>query len=413
MGGGGLAMLRPAWVEVDLNAIAHNTSGVKRHVAPRKLLAVVKADGYGCGAVQVARVMLANGADMLGVVLLDEAVQLRRAGLRAPILNLGGILPEHASIAVAHDIAQTVNTTEVAQALSRAAQSLGKKAVVHFKVDTGMSRWGVRFDQAATWIAAMAQLPGLQVEGVYSHFAMSDALDKSFSELQLSRFQMVRQQVAELGVQVPIWHMANSGAILDLPQAHFDMVRCGLLLYGYYPSPDVQRPLDLLPAMAVRARVMQVNQLRRGDTVGYGRRYMAEKPERIAVLQIGYADGYDRGLRNVGTALLRGQRAPIVGGICMDACFVRVEELGGAEPGEVVTLMGRDGEAEISPHDIADTIGSVSYEVMSRYGARLPRVYVKDGRPVSVKSLATDFNEEAVVEAGDHSQAAPPKSRRR
>ncbi len=392
------AGLRPAWVEVDLDAIAHNTRQVKGLVAPRKLLAVVKADGYGCGAVQVARVMVANGADMLGVVLLDEALELRRAGLQVPILNLGGILPEQAGIAVAHEVAQAVTSTEVARALSSAAQCMGKRAVVHFKVDTGMSRWGVRFDQAAGWIASVVHLPGLQVEGVFSHFAMSDALDKSFSELQLFRFQVVRRQLAELGIRVPIWHMANSGAILDLPQAHFDMVRCGLLLYGYYPSPEVRRAIPLCPAMAVKARVMQLNRLQRGDTVGYGRRYMAEGEEQVAVLQIGYADGYDRGLRNCGTVLVKGQQAPIVGGICMDACFVRVDHVGPVRLGEVVTLMGRHGDTEISPHDIADAIGSVSYEVMSRLGARLPRVFLSAGKPASVKSLGTSFQEVALTD---------------
>jgi len=388
-----LAYLRPAWVEVDLDAIAHNTEAVKQLVGKSKLLAVVKADGYGCGAVQVARVMVAHGVDKLGVVLLDEAIELRRAGISAPILNVGGILPEHAPLVVDHNVEQAVTSTEVAEALSAAAVTSGKTAVVHLKVDTGMSRWGIRFDQAPAWIAKVAHLPGLQLEGVFTHFAMSDALDKSFTELQLCRFQQVRHEVEKLGINVPLWHAANSGAILDVPAAHFDMVRCGLLLYGYYPSSEVQRPLTLWPAMAVKARVMQVRTLRQGDTVGYGRRYMAEGPEQIAVVQIGYADGYDRGLRNVGTVLVRGKRAPIVGGICMDACFVRVDHLSDVAIGEVVTLMGKDGAEEISPHDIADAIGSVSYEIMARFGARLPRVYLKGGKPVAVKSLATGFRE--------------------
>lgn len=393
-----LAHLRPAWMEVDLDAIAHNTAAVKGLVGAGKLLAVVKADGYGCGAVQVARVILASGADKLGVVLLDEALELRRAGIRAPILNVGGILPEHAPLAVQLDVEQAVTSTEVATALSKAALSAGRTAAVHLKVDTGMSRWGVRFDQAATWIAEVARLPGLRLEGVFTHFAMSDALDKSFTELQLRRFQQVRREVEALGVPVPIWHAANSGAILDAPAAHLDMVRCGLLLYGYYPSSDVQRPLALQPAMAVRARVMQVRALRPGDTVGYGRRYMADGPQKIAVLEIGYADGYDRGLRNVGTVLIKGRRAPIIGGICMDACFVRVDQLEDVAVGEVVTLMGKDGDEEISPHDIADAIGSVSYEVMARFGARLPRVYRQGGKVVAIKSLGTGYRETGVLD---------------
>lgn len=388
--------LRPAWVEVDLDAIAHNTQAVKGLLTNTKLLAIVKADGYGCGAVQVARIMVENGADKLGVVLLDEAIELRRAGIQAPILNVGGILPEHAYLPVKYDIEQAVTSTEVAEALSSAAVAAGKQVRVHLKVDTGMSRWGMRFDQAPAWIAQVARLPGLRCEGVFTHFAMSDALDKSFTELQLCRFQQVRRQVEAYGIHVPTWHTANSGAILDLPEAHLDMVRCGLLLYGYYPSPDVNMPLALKPAMAVKARIMQVRSIARGDTVGYGRRYMAEGEERIAVLQIGYADGYDRGLRNVGTVLIRGQRAPVVGGICMDACFVRVDAVGEVDLGEVVTLMGKDGEEEISPHDIADAIGSVSYEVMARFGSRLPRIYQRDGRPVSVKSLVTGFKETSV-----------------
>ena len=376
-------VLRPSWIEADLDAIRHNFHQLKTVLGNTQLLAVVKADAYGLGAVQVSRFLQQLGADRLGVVCLEEAMQLRTAGVTLPVLNMGAILPEQAETACALDIEQMVYRPEVARALSRCAQARSKKMNIHFKIDTGMSRYGARFDAALPVFEQIAALPGIDIIGVMSHFANSDGLDKAFPLLQCARFLQVRDQIESTGIRIPLWHICNSGATLDLPQAHFDMVRVGLLLYGYYPSGEVVRPFTLQPALRLKSTLVAERQLSRGDSVGYGRRYMATGPERIGVLPLGYADGFDRKQRNNGHVLWQGRRLPIVGGLCMDACFVRLDKEIDAHTGDVVTVLGREGDEEITPHDIAERIGSVSYEVMARLGKRLPRITVKDKKVIS------------------------------
>ena len=251
---------------------------------------------------------------------------------------------------------------------------------MHFKVNTGMGRYGCSYEQALPTIQQCLHYPHLEFVGVMSHFPLSDAIDKSFAQLQIIRMQQLRQVFQKNGIHIPTWHLCNSGAVLDLAQAHMDMVRCGLLLYGYYPSQEVCMPLKLRPAMTVKSHIIALRDLRRGDSVGYSRRFIAEKAERVAVLPIGYADGYDRKIRTGGTVLLQGRIAPIVSGLCMDACFIKITEFPDAKIGDPVILMGRDGDKEISPHDIAGHIQSVSYEVIARFGKRLPRVYFQNGR---------------------------------
>ncbi|MDZ7725748.1 MAG: alanine racemase [candidate division KSB1 bacterium] len=382
-------MYRPAWIDVDLDALELNIKAIQTYLEDTRLLAVVKADAYGLGAVPVARLYEQLGVDYLGVVTLDEAVELRDAGIRCPVLNMGPIFPDQAEVVIRYSIEQMVYRETVAKALSDAAS---EKAVIHVKVDTGMSRYGVPFDSAPDFIRKCAALPGLQLRGVFSHLAMSDALDKSFAHLQIERLEQVRRN---LDLNIPIWHMVNSGGALDLPQAHYDMVRVGLMTYGYFPSDHVRRPFTLKPAMHVRTRIASVREIHRGDSVGYGRKYMAENDETIAVLPVGYADGYSRNLSKIGQVLCRGKLLPVIGGLCMDAGFVKITELPDVEVGEVITLMGVDHDMEISPHFIADLSGTVSYEVMSTFGRRLPRVYVKDGKPVDIVNyLRQGGNEE-------------------
>ncbi len=373
------SVLRPSWIEVDLDAIEHNVAQIRARLDGVRLLVVVKADAYGLGAVQVSRVLEKCGVDCLGVVCLDEALQLRNAGIRLPILNMGAILPQHADRVVKQHLEQVVSDIETAQAISAAALKHNAPASVHLKIDTGMSRYGMPWQEVGERFGPLFQLPHLRWIGAMSHFANSDGLDKSFPLLQLSRFLQARQHLAEKGIQLPIWHICNSGGTCDLPQAHLDMVRVGLMVYGYYPDPEVQKPFDLHPALSLKSVMVAVRELQRGDSVGYGRRYMAKTRERIAVLPIGYADGFDRKLRNVGQVLLHGCLVPIIGGLCMDACFIRIEDVPEARCGDTATLIGRQGDLEISPHDIAAQIGSVSYEVMARLGKRLPRVYLHHG----------------------------------
>ncbi|MBN1560418.1 alanine racemase [candidate division KSB1 bacterium] len=382
-------VLRPAWVEVDLNAVAHNVRTIKRHLGGVKLLAVVKANGYGLGAVMMAREVVANGADYLGVVMLDEAYELRRAGIAAPIVNTAAIYPDQADYVVDLDIEQMIDRYEIAAALSQAAQRANTAARVHLKVDTGMSRYGVHPSRAVQEIQRLLTLPNIRVMGLFSHFPMSDGVDKSFALLQIERMREIKRDLAAQAIVIPLWHMANSGGVLDLPSAHFDMVRVGLLNYGYWPSFDVQRPFELEPAMSVKAKIVAIRDIQRGDTVGYGRKFMAKQDERIAILPIGYADGYDRALSKIGQVLLHGKRASIIGGLCMDATFIKITDFPEAKIGDPVTLMGFDGEQNISPHDIAALIGSVSYDVIAQFGRRLPRVYMRNGAVVRIDNSLT------------------------
>ena len=380
------AVLRPAWIEVDLDAIATNVQTLKRFLGKTQLLSIVKADAYGLGALPVAKTIAENGADRLGVVMLDEAAELRAAGLTAPILNLGPIYPLQADLVAELDVEQMVDDTTVAEALAAAGQRRNKIISIHFEVDTGMSRYGAPRREAVSRLRHISTMPSLRLVGIFSHFPMSDAIDKSFALLQIERMNEIRRALESEGIQIPIWHICNSGGTLDLSWAHWEMVRVGLMNYGYFPSQDVRRPFELCPAMSVKAKIVAIRTIRRGDSVGYGRRYIAQSQERVAVLPIGYSDGYDRKLRNIGQVLYRGARVPIIGGLCMDCCFIRISEHADAKIGDTVTLMGLDGGAEISPHEIAKLIESVSYEVISRFGRRLPRVYIQAGEVVQVNN---------------------------
>lgn len=382
-------LLRPAWVEVDLDAIAHNVKNIKNYLGDVKMLAVVKANGYGLGAGPAAHEILNNGADYLGVVMLDEAYELRRAGITAPILNTGTIFPDQAEVVVDLGIEQMVFQLDVARALSKAAVAAGQTVNIHYKIDTGMSRFGVHFSHAVQEIDQFLKLPNVKIVGAFTHFPMSDAVDKSFALLQIERITVIKNQLEKKGIHIPMWHMANSGGTLDLPAAHFNMVRVGLMNYGYWPSFDVRQPFELKPAMSVKSKIVAIREIKRGDTVGYGRKFMAKKDERIAVLPMGYADGYDRKLSKIGEVLWNGQRLPIIGGLCMDAAFIKITDVPDIQMGDTITLMGKDGDNEISPHDIAGLIGSVSYEVISRFGRRLPRVYTRAGQIERIDNTLT------------------------
>lgn len=372
-------LLRPAWIDIDLDAVSSNVSNIKKYLGDVKMLAVVKADGYGLGAVPMAREIVRNGADYLGVVMLDEAYELRRAGITAPILNTGTIYAYQSDYVIDLDIEQMVYELPVVRALSKAASKRGTTAKIHCKIDTGMSRFGVHYTRAVEEIQRWLDVPNIDIIGAFTHFPMSDAVDKSFALLQIERIKEIKRQLEAHGIRIPIWHLANSGGTLDLPTSHFDMVRVGLMNYGYWPSFDVRQPFELKPAMHVKAQIVAIRDIERGDTVGYGRKFMAEKPEKIAILPIGYADGYDRKLSKIGHVLWHGQSLAVIGGLCMDAAFIKITNCPEIKVGDTVTLMGKEKDGEISPHDVAALIGSVSYEVISRFGKRLPRVYKRKG----------------------------------
>jgi alanine racemase len=364
---------RPAWIEIDRGRLRRNLQIIRAHLPPGvHLLAVVKDDAYGHGALEVARLAAEAGAWGYGLSTLEEAMALRDAGVTAPLLLLGERQEAELPWCVSHDLTVCINHSRTVRQLSQLAASSGKQIPVHVKIHTGMSRYGVRWDEALPLLEQIAAEKPLRLEGVMTHFAQSDETDKTFANLQLSRFNQVLAQIAERRLPVQIKHLCNSGGFLDLPQAHFDMVRVGILIYGVYPSSVCRRLPGIEPVMSVKARVAAIQHVRPGESVGYGMRFTASSRRRIAVLPIGYGDGFPR-VRNQGSVLLRGRAAPIVGGIAMDALMVDITGIPQAEMWDEAVLMGRQGENEITVHDLAKLKNSVSYDVLTGWRLRLRR----------------------------------------
>lgn len=373
-------MSRPVWAEVDLRAIAHNTQQLKKLLAPRtELMAIVKANAYGHGAVPVASTALANGASWLGVATLEEALELRQNGITAPILILGYLSPEDARAVVEADISQTIFALEQARALSQAAQTLGRQARLHLKIDTGMGRLGFLPQETIAAARAIAELPGVTLEGIFTHFANADARDKTYTWQQLQIFNRVLVDLEREGIRIPWKHAANSGALIDLPATHFNLVRAGISLYGHYPSEEVDKgKLSLLPAMAFKTRVILVKEVPAGSYISYGCTFCTDRPTKVATLPVGYADGYSRLLSNRAEVLVRGRRAPVIGRVCMDYCMIDVTAIPEVEVGDEVVLFGRQGEACLPVEEVAGWLGTINYEVLCMISHRVRRLYLSD-----------------------------------
>ena len=372
-------MGRPVWAEIDLDALKNNVQEMRRITdLNAQLMAVVKANGYGHGIEQTASTALQSGATWLGVALLQEAVLLRDKGITAPILVLGYTPVDDAVEVINHDISQTIFTVEDARAFAVAAHRLGKKAKVHIKIDTGMGRLGFSLQgDTLDKIRSLSQLPGLDIEGIFTHFATADDSDKSFAEEQFMRFQQLLKQLAAHHIYIKWRHCANSASVIDLPYTHLDLVRPGIALYGYYPSPYVNRALvKLLPVMSLKARVAFVKEVAEGCSISYGRKYIAKKKTFIATIPLGYGDGYSRLLSNQGEVLIRGKRAPVVGRVCMDQLMVDVGHLPDVQQGDEVVLLGRQEGEEITADELAGKLGTISYEVLCMISERVPRVYL-------------------------------------
>ncbi len=369
---------RPTWVEIDLSAIGNNTRRLKSLVGPRvRLLATLKADAYGHGALKVARTVLHNGASMLGVATVSEAAPLRNAGISAPMLVFGYVPPWQMREAVHLNLTVTLYALESARALSRAALALGQIMKVHVKIDTGMGRLGVRaeqIDEILTLLQEIVALPGIELEGIYTHFAMADVQDLTHARMQLARFQDVLRVVEAQHLRPPLVHAASSAATLSLPEAHFDMVRPGIALFGMDPSTEVRLPEGFRPALSFKTQVAQVKVIPAGECISYGCTYITDRPTRVAVLPVGYADGFRRAPANWGTVLIHGQEAPLLGRICMDQCMVDVSHIPQVRMGDEVVLIGRQGTATLSAEQVAQRLGTINYEVVAEILARVPRV---------------------------------------
>jgi alanine racemase len=371
--------LRPAWVEIDLARLRRNLQLIRRDL-PRnvQLLAVVKDEAYGHGALDAARIAVEEGAWGFGLSTLEEAMSLREAGISAPLLLLGERQEAELPWCVEHDLTVCVNEPHTVRQLACVAAAMDKCVPVHLKINTGMSRYGVRWDEALPLIDQICSEKSLRLEGVLSHFSQSDETDKAFANLQMSRFDEVLAGMEQRGVSVRFKHLCNSGGFLDLPRAHRDMVRVGILIYGIFPSSVCRRIPGIEPVMSVKARIASIQKLKPGEVVGYGMRYTAPSERRIAVLPIGYGDGFPR-VRNQGGALIHGKRAPLIGGIAMDALMVDITDIPEAQMWDEAVIMGRQGNDEITAHDMAKLKNSVSYDVLTGWRLRLRRKCTNGG----------------------------------
>lgn len=368
--------MRPTRAEINLGAIAFNLQGIRRQVAPAGIMAVVKADAYGHGALQVSRVALEEGASYLAVAVIDEAIALRKAGIEAPLLVFGGFSHEDARLFVDWELDATVFDRQGLALISQAARKRNRPVRVHVKADTGMGRLGVDFREAVPFIEMVRNTEGVELTGLYTHFATSDALDKSYANLQLLRYKSLIDELASKGIRIPLKHTANSGAILDMPGSWFDLVRPGIMMYGHYPSAETTGSVEIHPAMSFKTAVIQVKQIERGQSVSYGRTFIADRLMTIATLPVGYADGYNRLLSNRGEVLIRGRRFPVAGRVCMDLIMAAAGAGDEIRTGDEVVLFGRQGDEEISVASICELLGTIPYEVTCWVSKRVPRVYM-------------------------------------
>ncbi len=364
------------WAEIDLDAIAHNVRMLKSLLTPNvEMFAVVKANAYGHGAVPVAQTALGAGATQLAVHRASEGEDLRRAGIRAPILVMGYTLPESAEMIVRWELTPTVTTIESARAFAMRAMADGVTMPVHVKVDTGMSRYGLLPDEVVAFLSALSQLPGLRIEGLFTHFATADSADQTYVRQQLAIFNDVIRALHANDFTIPLIHAANSAATIKLPESHFNAVRPGIALYGLDPSDEWPSPVELKPALSLKSTVVRVRTLPPGAAVGYGRTYITARPTRAVLVPVGYGDGYHRALSNKGCVLIRGQRAAILGRVSMDQIVVDASDIPEVQQDDEVVLIGRQGGEQIRAEEVAQLAGTINYEVTTSLLPRVARIY--------------------------------------
>ena len=367
-------IFRDVYAEIDLDAIRHNFKEIRRRINPAsKFCAVVKANAYGHGAVEVSKVAVECGADFLAVATVDEGLELRRAGFTLPILILGLIPSAAAEIVVEKNLTQAVADFELAEKISAAAVKLDKLAKIHLKIETGMGRIGVAPVEAVALAEKISRLPNVELEGIFSHFADADSIDKTFTNHQIKIFSDVAEKIRATGVTIKILHIGESAAALDIPEAHFDMVRSGIINYGLYPSADVRRTIELKPAMKLVAKIVYLKKISAGTSIGYGRDFVAKRDSLIATLPLGYADGYIRAYKNFHVEV-RGKLAPIAGRVCMDQTMIDVTDVDGVQVGDEVILFGSD---LISADDAARHLNTINYEITCLVSSRVPRIFKK------------------------------------
>mgnify|MGYP004003453767 CR=1 FL=1 len=367
-------MSRITWIEVNLDAVAHNLRAIKKKIGKGiKIMAIVKADAYGHGAVEVSRVLVKNGIDMLGVAFPEEGVELKEKGIDIPVLILNPIMPEQIEDALRNSLRVTVCNLSIAEKLSKMAKKHCLSIKVHVEIDTGMGGAGVHPDETLSFIRSLLLIENLEIEGIFTHFHSSDESDKSFTDEQNKNFEKVLKKLDDEGINIPLKHAANSAAILDFSDSYFNMVRPGLILYGIFPSIYASKEIDLKQVMTFKTKVINIKDFSSGQTIGYGRTFKVTKETTVATIPVGYKDGFSRYLSSKGKVLINGKFASIIGRVCMDRFFVDVTNLSDVEVGSEVVLYGSQKGASISIESVAERIGTIPHEVVCNVGANVPK----------------------------------------
>lgn len=381
-------IMRPVWAEINLDTIATNTKNIKKLIGDKELIAIVKADCYGHGAVDVVPTLLENGASRLAVAMLTEAIELRENNINAPIVILGYTPLYLGEELINYDIEQTVYDLDYAKELSKIALSFNKKAKIHIAIDTGMGRIGfLPGDDTVKTINEVYNLEGLEVIGIYSHFSTSDEKDKTYANEQLFKFKKVMADLKALGIEIPLKHISNSGAIIDMPETYLNGVRPGIILYGYYPSKEVSNDnLSVKPALTLKAKVAHVKELHKDMYISYGKTFKTNKKTIVATLPIGYGDGYPRALSENAKVIVNGKFASILGRICMDQCMIDVTDIENVKTGDEVIILGEEGDLKFNADDMAEALGTINYEILCRIKSRIPRVYIKNKKVFKVRN---------------------------
>lgn len=367
--------VRPTHAVINLSQLHRNVEAIRKHVSGARVMPIVKANAYGHGLPEVAR-FLAPLVDYIGVAVLEEGIALRKLGIQTPILVLGGIWGDQIPLYLQHNLTMTASSLERLEQIDAAAQAAKVRARVHLKIDTGMERIGVHYYSAQGLQEAALQHKNVEVEGIYSHFANADAADLTHARLQLERFNEVLRFYEKHSLPTPMRHIANSGGILQIPESHFDLVRPGIMLYGVYPSAEVQHSVDVQPALTWKSRVVYFKVVQPGHPVSYGSTWETDHPVRVVTVPVGYGDGYFRSMSDRAQVIIRGEKYPQVGRICMDQMMINIEQ-GTAYNGDEVTLIGEG----ITVENLAEWAGTIPYEILTNIGARVPRVYVTDDGP--------------------------------
>jgi alanine racemase len=367
---------RPTVCFIDLDALRWNFRQIRSKVGPGvKVLSMVKANGYGHGAPAVAKALAAEGNDAFGVATLEEGVELRQAGIQAPILVLAGAYPDQVDQFFDNRLTPVIHALENAKELDRAARGRNKTFNVHLKVDTGMGRIGFLAAEIDSWLPKIKDFKALKIEGVFSHFSHAESVEGGYTRQQLRLFQGVVDRLHDAGIAPSLVHLANSAATITLPAAYFDMVRPGLMLYGVYPSPTMASQISLKPVLSWKTRILQLKKVSAGSSISYGQTFVTKRESLIATLPMGYADGYPRLLSNRGEVLVGGKRAPVAGRVCMDLTMIDVTDIEKIQPGDEVVLLGRQGDAEISADEMAAWANTISYEILTSISNRVPRIH--------------------------------------